>query len=389
MPELSPWYIIPVLVKQPTWGGHYIAEFKSLTDAELTHENIGQSFELQGASWVTPAVSSGKIYGLATASTANNPEWKGEMSMAFRLADQISTNPEGILGKKVISKDGPYLKTLIKFTQAQNNSYQAHVVPGKEFGKWQAKPESWYFLEPGKATLGLAPNSDVAEYQARSEAIDSYAQEVSQKITQKTMSLEEGRAALKAFIDQDHPRRFVNTVSIQANQTVDLSQGGIHHSWEKDESLPHGNIVYEVQVDVSDDVCTLRSFDQGSIKDDGSVRPLSIPDYFTALDTDPAHNLPDQYFQYPLKTSTQSETTIFDNPYYNASVLQVSAQTPLRQDTKSESYHHLFVQEGEVEIITSQGKWPLAKGWSLFIPAACQGYDLHSTTKATVIKTTG
>jgi hypothetical protein len=41
--------------------------------------------------------------------------------------------------------------------------------------------------------------------------------------------------------------------------------------------------------------CTLRSFDNGKIGDDGTLRPVHIDEYFQALNTDESANTPTQY----------------------------------------------------------------------------------------------
>lgn len=386
--NIQPYYVVPVMVEQPTWGGSYISGFKNISETEVTSKNIGQSFELASDSVLTPNLGSTPAFGLASASDIAHPVWFHKPDSVLSIVELISDNPAAVLGQRFLDAYGSELKILIKFTQAQNNSYQVHVRPGEEFGQWLAKPESWYFLEAGKATLGLAQGVDINEYQSRAQAIDAFAQGVSHKIKSGILTLEAGKKMLAEFINTDHPRRFVNTVTIQANQVVDMSGGGIHHSWEVGPEAPIGNIVYEVQVDVRDERCTLRSFDQGSIKADGSVRPLTIQDYFKAMDTDPKNNVPDQYLSSPLTDiTTHSSTTLFANQYYQTQLLNLKAAIPEEQETNG-AFHHLFAQTGEVNVSTVRGTWKLPKGWSLFIPAGVEKYSLTSNTTTQVLLTT-
>jgi len=384
---LQPWYILPLLVEQPTWGGEYIAEFKGLTDPQITSKKIGQSFELAGESIIAAQTPTQPTLAIAAATDLAHPKWIGDRIGSQSIQSLISLDPERVLGHAVVAKTGSRLHTLIKFTQAQSNSYQVHLEPGKVLGHWQAKPESWYFLEKGQATLGIKAGIDVVEYQKCCQGIDDFAQEVSQKIKNEQLSLKAGRQALSTFINQDHPRRFVNTIELQAHQTVDLSQGGLHHSWEKAPNLPRGNIVYEVQFDVKDENCTLRAFDQGNIKDDSSVRPLTIQDYFATLDTQPEHNQPDQYFGFPLTQPTGAETTLFDNQHYTTSLISLDTGENSAQETDGQTFHHLFVQSGEIIVKTTTGGWPLKKGWSMFVPADIKKYQLLSQVPSTVLKT--
>lgn len=387
---MQPHYIVPLLVEQPTWGGQYIAEFKGITESSVQTQNIGQAFELEANSMVIPQVTGSIPFGVATATDLKNPRYVGDTTGLVSLKSLIDQNPVEMLGQRVVDHDGGEMKTLIKFTQAKNNSYQVHVKPKETFGHWQAKPESWYFLEPGQATLGLHPNVDLVEYHRRCQEIDTFAQQISQKIKAGELQLDQGKAELKAFIDQDHPRRFVNTVTLSANQVVDLSGGGIHHSWEVGPETPLGNIVYEVQLDVKDEFCTLRSFDQGNIKDDGAVRPLTIDDYFQALDSEAQDNQPKQYLRQPqLKPSDSliSVSQLFDTPYYSTSLLNLAQSYQGPETQLDGTYHHLFVQTGAVTVVAGTQNYPLPKGWSLFIPAGLGSYQLLVDQPTQVLKT--
>lgn len=368
----QPHYIVPLLVEQPTWGGNYIAEFKGISNPALYGKKIGQAFELEANSMVVPRMAT-QTYGFATATALDKPTYYGETSEMRPLSS--------ILAKPI--------STLIKFTQAKSNSYQAHVVPGKEFGHWQAKPESWYYFEAGVATLGLAPDCDVAAYRARCVAINEYAKELSTQIKAGTTNITTARENLKAFIDQDHPRRFVNTVGIKKGQIIDLSAGGTHHSWETDPASSLGNIVYEVQVDVKDENCTLRSFDQGNIKDDGSVRPLTIDDYFSALVSSAVENQPETHMATasPYQDGPVEVTKLFDNRFYRTTLLSFSGNYTGAETILDQPFHHLFAKQGTFSVITADGTWEVKTGWSLIIPREVGTYQLHTQDQAVVLKT--
>lgn len=383
----SPWYIAPLLVEQPTWGGQYIARAKSLTDPHLLSRNIGQAFELFDGTQVTQTPQRTDSYTYFTASATNLKEQQRRgRGKTKPLQSLIAADPASILGQRYQAVHQNSLNTLIKFTQALNNSYQVHVKPGHEFGHWQAKPESWYYFEPGIITLGLVPNCDVAAYHRRSQEIDDYAHSLSHAVNQGKLKTETARTQLDAFIQQDHPRRFVNTVEVQADQVVDLSECGIHHSWEIGPSAPQGNIVYEVQVDVKDDFCTLRSFDQGKMKDDGSVRPLSIDDYFKALDPDPQFNHPARFFRPAPASKRGSLIPVFQTPAYRMDLVNLDANESIevKQDY---CFHHLFVKEGLVTLLTGTNEYLMEPGWSLFVPAVVRHYRLRASQESRVLVT--
>lgn len=384
----QPYYIVPLLIEQPTWGGSYIAAFKAISQNEVITKNIGQSYELASESLLTDKPE--QVFDMAEATDISHPVSFGERNQVFSLQELIAANPEAVLGKKVVAQHGETMPLLIKFTQAQNNSYQLHVKPGEEFDGWVPKPESWYYFETGKATLGINPEIDIAEYKQVCEAIYQESLNLSEKVASKQLTIDEARNQLEAFINKNHPRQFVNTITVAKGSVIDLSAGGIHHSWEKGVEAKNGNIVYEVQRDVKDDVSTLRSFDQGKIKDSGDVRTLTIDEYFQALDSDPEKNNPDSYLR---DTHTKEEagaqiSQLFDNDFYSLTSISFSGTYTGSETKTQDQFHHLFVQTGSVKVETESGSYPLEKGWSLFIPANTSTYSLVSEKPATVLKTT-
>jgi len=377
---VQPAYIIPFIIEQPTWGGSYIANFKQIKHQLLNDKRIGQSFELFSGSWLTTA--SLVPFAYATATDLAHPVFSDPVQEKFSLQEMVDQDPLAVFGQKGIDRGWKSMQVLIKFTQVQNNSYQVHVKPDNEFGKWLPKPESWYFLENGKATLGLSDPRKVDDYKARCIEIDLKAQSLSAQVKAGELAVDVAKMQLKTYIDLDHPRQFVNTVVIEKESVIDLSQGGTHHSWEVDEHLPEGNIVYEVQVDVMDEFCTLRSFDQGNMKSDGSVRPLTIEDYFTALDLDPRVNEPSRYLQNVLSITEGSTTlkTLFTNHYYVTQLLEFSGTYAGAATQTDRSFHHIYALGESVNITIGESTWLVPAGWSFFIPAAVGSYRLDAET---------
>ncbi len=381
MHQIRPAHIVPLLVEQSTWGGEYIAKSKNLSHPLVQGKRIGQAFELYEGSWLSQGTPGNFAY--ATATALNIPTFADQTTAIsnppIKLQEWVDQDLIGVLGQKAADRGWKSMHVLIKFTQAQNNSYQVHVRPGQEFGKWLPKPESWYYLEKGKITLGLSDISLVEEYKQRCIEIDQYAQHLSQQVKAGTLAVSDARQHLKTFIDQDHPHRFVNTLEVEKDTIIDLSQGGIHHSWEMDPALPEGNIVYEVQVNVMDEFCTLRSFDQGNVKDDGAVRPLTIEDYFKALDIDVEHNKPQQLLQHPssIQDGTTQISSLFNNQYYATELLTLQENYAGIYTTTQDSFHHVYALTNEVKVTTVEGSWQLPAGWSLFLPAMVEEYSLE------------
>jgi mannose-6-phosphate isomerase class I len=148
-----------------------------------------------------------------------------------------------------------------------------------------------------------------------------------------------------------------------------------------DADLPDGNIVYEVQVDVMDDYCTIRSFDQANIKNDGSVRPLAIDDYFQALDLDPTMNDPAHFLQHAaVETDGNAQLkTLFNNQFYVTELVEFDGVYTGKATQTQESFHHLYPLVESIKVVSGTESWFVPAGWSFFIPASLQQYQIEST----------
>lgn len=383
--NIQPFYIIPLLIKQPTWGGSYIVENKRLLHPSLRDQKIGQSYELSSESRVSVDPAAQDCF-ILTDSGLNEAQQFGPSVESFDLQSIVMMNPAAILGEAWAKKD-PTMPLLVKFNQAKNNSYQVHIRPGNEFHGWQAKPETWYYLEDGKATLGLKQGVDLAQYKSVCLEIDALSNEVSRQVKAGDLSVAVAREQVAQYVEERHPRQFVNSIAVPCGSIVNLWQGGIHHSWEADASLPNGNIVFEVQLSVKDERSTLRSFDQGNIKDSGDVRPLHIEDYFQALNTSPLDNSPEKLVIQPQGHSDGSIklTALCETPYYQLEQIEFAAAGSTSRQTAS--FHHLYVHDGEARIEWHDQTFDIMSGRSMFIPASCGTYLLSTTTGATILQT--
>lgn len=386
---IKPYIIIPNLIKQPTWGGTYIFEYKNTTNQGLLDEKIGQSYELYESSNLSTKITT-KVDPSLELSDPKNPEnvksfYKDDQVISIKNLIQVS--PTQVLGEKYTQKLGDKVKTLIKLNQAKGNSYQIHV--NKPTGKWFPKPESWFFLENGLVSLGVKKGSDWDKYHQICSEIDQLAKQLGQKVVNKELSLDAARKELGAFIEKNNPEQFVNLLEIDKGQAIDLSKSGIHHSWEENDQIcPRGNIVYEVQENVYDDVSTIRSFDKGKIKEDGSTRDLQIEDYFQHVDRSAAANTPQNHVvdvKTVSKTDQHSVQQIFSTPRYAMQKIDFTNQYA---DKTTDSFHHLFVRDGEVVLESEHGGLTITQGFSVFVPASTGEYRLKSPkSSATVLKT--
>jgi mannose-6-phosphate isomerase class I len=162
---------------------------------------------------------------------------------------------------------------------------------------------------------------------------------------------------------------------------IDLSECGIHHSWEEDiEKFPLGNVLYEVQLNVMDGVSTIRCFDQGKIADDGTVRPLHIEDYFKFIDRSGNSNNPQNHIINTVnlaKTQDYTFDRLLMTKYYSLDRITLNhAASTFGQTFKS--FRHVFVKEGGIELKSGDAKLKLTQGHSAFIPAVCGNFEIKN-----------
>jgi len=347
----KPYLIIPFLVEQPTWGGTYICEKKEWLQKEgLGNKRIGQSYELYSKSFLATTITS-----------SDDLQFGPEVKDAF----PVST----------FAEDSPF--PLIKFTQAKGNSFQLHVKPDVKNSQWSSKAESWYFFENGKITFGVKKGADINAYQKTCNSINNKMKQLSELVVNKKLSQQQAKQEATLFIKTQNPWQFVNVLEVKKRDVVDLSGGGLHHSWEEDsDKYPLGNILYEVQQDVMDPISTIRSFDQGKFKEDGTIREIQIDDYFTYLDLDENRNT--------LSVKKKEEDRLFDTPFYSLLSLQLTAEKEMESAT---SFHHLFINEGAIQIVDqNKNEIVVGKGHSCFIPKGIK-YILYPKGSSEILLT--
>jgi len=378
---LRPYLIVPKLIQQPTWGGEYIVNLKKLTKLPyMSLYRIGQSYELfSGSKLLTQITDSDDPkfcpeIGYADVSDVVTEHFSLSVGEYLNLSDLILENPAEMLGQKVVEKFG-VLSLLIKINQSKGNSFQLHVRPGVDDKRWKPKPESWYYLERGLLTCGIRSGISVEEYKQVCVAVDEFMHDISNQVTTGALSIEEAREKAKVFVSNNNPREFVNFVEANKYDVFDMSKGGLHHSWEEDDiKLPLGNVIYEVQCDQMDPVSTVRSFDQGKIKDNGTIRELAIEDYFKYLDVSAEGNNVDLIRQTSIST-----------PYYVMDVLNIKDKLIF---DLPDSFVHLYVREGEVTVETEGGLVHMTAGYSCFVPKGAAKVEIKSGGGEAVVLST-
>ncbi len=364
--DLRPYLVIPKFIQQPTWGGTYIRTLKGWEHLPfLKDSKIGQSYELYGNSKLAVSITDSADPRFIP--EVGYPDKPQVMEEYFPLKEKDDWIP--------LSASMPLL---IKINQASGNSFQLHVPTGRASDHWKPKPESWYFLEPGSITFGVRNGTDIAAYRAACEKIDAAMRAFSESVKTGALPLEEARSQAAALIAEINPWQFVNRLNTEKYDVVDLSGGGIHHSWEEDPQRTLGNVVYEVQHDVMDPVSTIRSFDQGKIKDDGSVRGLTIADYFQYLNTDPGAN--------DIANARQKSDGehVLRTPYYRMDEITL---TQPREFSGADSFVHVFVRDGRAAVEANGVTVRISAGHSCFIPEGTGAYTITPEKSSVILKT--
>jgi len=385
--------VVPKLIEQPTWGGDYIVTAKKWgAKKEFKSKMIGQSYELFSESKLRSDLDSsddpnftGEI---GYAMEPDVVKYSGRKNVLLPIGSLIKKDPIKFLGKTALKKHGPKIKILIKFTQSNGNSFQIHVKENANTNKWQAKPESWYFLEPGRITLGVKKHVDWKKYKSALIKINKYVESLSRKIIRGAISLQAAKNESKKFVAEMKPYQYVNEIWTKKGELIDLSQGGVHHSWEdNDKIVPSGNIVYELCLNVMDPVSVLRSCDKGKIKPDGSLRKLNIEDYFKYIDRSAKNNDP-KNLKISKKILTNSGPVrveaLLRTKYYSMDRLVIAKKYAGEYSKTDESYNHLFILSGKVKISTVDQKMIVGEGHSCFLPAGIKKYELEPIGKTPV-----
>jgi mannose-6-phosphate isomerase class I len=390
--------VIPKLIEQSTWGGDYILHFKNWQKtAPFNSLKVGQSYELFSGTKLRGDIASSKDTSftgeLGYAMEPDKIIYTGDENKIISLKSLIRKNPTGVLGKKAYARFGPKMKVLIKFTQAKGNSFQLHVQEKDETKRWQFKPESWYYFEKGLITLGAKKNISWENYEQCVKNVDREMKALSVRVLSGEIKLAEAKKVAKDIIEKYNPWQFVNLVKVKKDDLVDLSLGGQHHSWEEDEkNYPLGNVVYELCMDVMDPVSSIRSFDKGKMKSDGSLRAVHIQKYFSSVDRSARANDPKNSLKKAkviFSDSNIKAEALLRTKYYSLDRIILKGEYAGKFSKLTDSFHHLFMKEGEALISAKTSKVLLSKGHSCFIPAFARSYTIKPAgcRKCEILKT--
>ncbi|MCU0708805.1 MAG: class I mannose-6-phosphate isomerase [Pirellula sp.] len=168
-----------------------------------------------------------------------------------------------------------------------------------------------------------------------------------------------GRQELQEAIKQGATESCLHTLHPQAGDCVFIPAGTVH-------ALGAGLIVAEIQ-QASD--CTFRLFDWNRVDADGKARPLHINQALEVID----------FERGPISVAKRHA---MDWP--GMSLLVDCDKFRLLEcvglgsySMPSDTFAIVTLPQGSGQLVTPAGSYPLARGDSLLIPAACQDAQLH------------
>ncbi len=381
--------MIPKLIEQPTWGGTYIVEAKHWNaKKELAGKKIGQSYELYDKSNLSLVQNSSDSSFFGEIADPKLVKEQSSIAGTLPISQLIAADPEGVLGSTIVSTYGNSMHLLLKFTQALGNSFQLHIADGVAHPRWKPKPESWYYFEPGLITCGVRSDVQWEDYQTAVTELDVKTREIAAQVQSGGLSYDDGKKEIASLVKRYNPWQYVNLVRVEKGTLLDLSPCGIHHSWEEDlESIPLGNVLYEIQLNVMDDVATIRSFDKGKMSKDGALRPLQIDDYFALADRSREANNPKTHMRAAkniARTSGYVHQRLLETKYYSMDRLAIPSKNGSFA-SEIDSFRHLFVQSGVVDVTAGDTTVSVSPGHSAFIPANCKKYTVRATQPNTEV----
>lgn len=217
---------------------------------------------------------------------------------------------------------------MIKLIDAkQDLSIQVH--PDDEYAMRvegePGKTEMWYIVDalPG-AALYYGLQRDVSK------------EEFAQRIADQTLT------------------EILNRVEVKPGELYFIPAGTLH-------AIGAGILLAEIQQNSN---TTYRVYDYGRRGADGKLRELHVE---KALDVTNLFPTPMAEQQLPVRLHGGSERLLGDCAYFTSVLVQVEKTVAFCVSAKS--FQHLLVLEGEGELLTKVGNYPLKKGSSILLPA--------------------
>jgi mannose-6-phosphate isomerase len=258
------------------------------------------------------------------------------------IREVLQKFPAEIMGSRV---DGTKFPLLIKLIDAkQKLSVQVHPndQTAAEFGG-EAKTEMWYLLGDNPTQVYCGLNKGVTK--------ESFLKAVEEGTSGDTMRV----------------------VPVEKDSAVFVRGGRIH-------AIAEGCFILEIQQNSN---TTYRIYDWGRLGNDGKPRELHIEQAVDVINWDDNDN-PLAEPRLLSETETLTHLEVLRCEYFQLEKLIYSA--PVEVALNGETFHALFVSEGEAVVEWNGDSLTAPAGTSVLVPAALQSYTLAG--RATVLRTT-
>ncbi|WP_264509203.1 type I phosphomannose isomerase catalytic subunit [Flavobacterium sp. N1719] len=311
------WYplLFEPIIKERIWGG---TKLRDLLHKPIVSEISGESWELSTVPGDVSVVANGVLAG-------ND------------LNAVVASNPEAVLGKKVVAQFGTQFPLLFKFLDAREDlSIQVHPndALAKERHNSFGKTEMWYVMQADSGTeliVGFKEDSNLQAYQA---AVDNH---------QVVDLLEK------------HP--------VQKGDVFFLETGTVH-------AIGAGALIAEIQ-QTSD--ITYRIYDFDRRDDQGNLRELHTE---LALD---AINYQKTASKKTYSQVTNTSNVMVDCPYFTTALLPLQGNAVVNQS--DETFTVLMVVEGVAELKYAEGTMEIKKGMTVLLPAGLGPVQLEGNAE--------
>ncbi len=270
-------------------------------------------------------------------SVVSNGEFAGKT-----IREILQEYPREMMGTKTAGTKFPLLIKLIDAKQKLSVQVHPNDETAAEFGG-EAKTEMWYLLGDDETRVYCGLNDGVTK-----------------------------ELFLKA-VENGTSGETMRPVPVQKNSAVFVRGGRVH-------AIDAGCFILEIQQNSN---TTYRIYDWGRMGNDGKPRPLHIEQAVNVINWNDREN--------PLvepklieETASRKHLEILKCAYFRLEKLTYSE--PVDVPLSGETFHALFVSEGEAEISWAANSLTAPAGTSILVPAALDGYTLKGN--ATVLRTT-
>lgn len=257
------------------------------------------------------------------------------------LREVLEENPSEIMGSRVEGSKFPLLIKLIDAKQKLSVQVHPNDATAKEHGG-EAKTETWYLLGDNKAQVYCGLKNGVTK--------EEFLQAVANGTAGKTLQ----------------------TVPVEKDSVVFVRGGRVH-------SIDAGCLLLEIQQNSN---TTYRIHDWGRMGNDGKPRELHIEQAVNVINwNDDKSPLAEPVLKADTEGFQQRELLRCEYFCLEKLVIAGMNEIPMTGD----SFHALFVAEGEATLTWKDGSETLKPGESILVPAALPIYTLDGN--ATILRT--